>query len=149
MPNQATVSDHTFNDIFVPQNVPSSKISDDVLACHFWFGPPSNQKSWLRLCTGGFLGRVPQITACASQARVNFYTSSRGPANFRPKTGHHKRFFSMNQIDRSSERDQVSSLRFCDKDLFLFFWSSPPNLMAKFIPKEDNIRFGAKYSPDC
>ena len=35
----------------------------------------------------------PQITACASPARVNFCTSTRGPANFYPKTGHHKRFF--------------------------------------------------------
>ena len=50
----------------------------------------------------------PQITACASQARVNFCTSTRGPANFCPKTGHHKRFFSMKQQDRSSERDQVA-----------------------------------------
>ena len=32
---------------------------------------------------------------------------------------------------------------------FFFFWSSPPNLRAKSIPKEDNKRFGAKYSPDC
>ena len=52
----------------------------------------------------GFLGRAPQITACASQARVNFCTRSRGPANFCPKTG----FFSMKQQDRSSERDQVA-----------------------------------------
>ena len=53
MPNQATASDHTFYDIFVPQKVPLSKISDDVIACHFWFGPPPNQKPRLRLCTGG------------------------------------------------------------------------------------------------
>ena len=50
----------------------------------------------------------PQITACASQARVNFCISSRGPANFCPKTGHHKSFFSMKQQDRSRERDQVA-----------------------------------------
>ena len=50
----------------------------------------------------------PQITACAFQARVNFCTSStRGPANFCPKTGHYKRFFSVKLQDRSSERDQV------------------------------------------
>ena len=36
------------------------------------------------------------------------------------------------------------------KTFFYFlFWSSPPNLRAKSIPKEDNIGFGAKYSPDC
>ena len=57
---------------------------------------------------GGFLDHAPQITACASQARVNFCTSTRGPANFCPKIGHHKRFFSMKQQDRSSERDQVA-----------------------------------------
>ena len=56
----------------------------------------------------GFLGRTPQITACASQARVNFCTSTRGPASFCPKTRHDKRFFSMKQQDRSSERDQVA-----------------------------------------
>ena len=50
----------------------------------------------------------PQVTACASQASVNFCTSTRGPANFCPKTGHDKRFFSMKQQDRSSERDQVA-----------------------------------------
>ena len=58
---------------------------------------------------GGFLGRAPpQITACASQARVNFCSSISGPANFCPKTGHHKRFFSMKQQDRLSKRDQVA-----------------------------------------
>ena len=57
---------------------------------------------------GGVLGRAPQITACASQARVNFCTSTRGPANFCPETGHHKRFFSMKQQDRSSEHNQVA-----------------------------------------
>ena len=25
------------------------KVSDDVIACNLWFGPP-NQKFWLRLC---------------------------------------------------------------------------------------------------
>ena len=57
---------------------------------------------------GGGLGRAPQITACAPQARVNVCTSTRGPANFCPKTGHQKRFFSMKQEDRSSERNQVA-----------------------------------------
>ena len=57
---------------------------------------------------GGVWAVLPQITACASQVRVNFCTSTRGPANFCPKTNHHKRFFSMKQQDRSSERDQVT-----------------------------------------
>ena len=89
----------------------------------------------------------PHIIACALQARVNFCTSTRGPANFCPKTGHHKRF-SMKQQDRSSERDQAAK-DFATKTVFYFFWSSPPNLRAKSIPKEDNIGFEAKYSPDC
>ena len=50
----------------------------------------------------------PKITACAPQVRVNYCISTRGPANFCPKTGHHKRFFSMKQQDRSCERDQVA-----------------------------------------
>ena len=57
---------------------------------------------------GGVWAVSPQITAFASQTRVNFCTSTRGPANFCPKTGHHKRFFSVKQQDRSSERDQVA-----------------------------------------
>ena len=48
MPKYATASDLPFYDIFVPQKVPLSKISDDVMACDLWFGPP-NQKSWPRL----------------------------------------------------------------------------------------------------
>ena len=43
-----------------------------------------------------------------------------------------------------------SSPRFCDEDLFFyFFWFSPPNLRAKSILKEDNIGFRAKSSQDC
>ena len=34
------------------------------------------------------------------------------------------------------------------KTLFFIFWSSPPNLRAKSIPKKDNTGFGAKYLPD-
>ena len=56
---------------------------------------------------GAFWAEPPQITACVSPARVKFCTSTRGPANFCPKSSHHKRFFSMKQRDRSSERDQV------------------------------------------
>ena len=107
MPNQAKASDHTFYDIFVPQKVPLLKISDDVIACHFCFGPPPQSKILATLMQGG-RGFPPKITACASQARVNFCTSTREPANFCPKTGHHKRFFSMKQQDGLSERDQVA-----------------------------------------
>ena len=45
---------------------------------------------------GGGLGRA-----------LNFCTTTRGPANFCPKTGHQKRFFSTKQQDKSSERGQV------------------------------------------
>ena len=37
---RATASDLPFYDIFAPQKVPFLKISDDVIACHLWFGPP-------------------------------------------------------------------------------------------------------------
>ena len=60
-----------------------------------------------------------QVTACVPQARVNFSTSTRGPANYCPKTGHHKRF-STKQQDRSSKRDQVAK-DFTMKTFFLFF----------------------------
>ena len=121
----------------------------------FGLGPPLNQKSWLYAYVrgeGAFRAVPLQFTACAPQARVNFCTSTRRQANFCLKTDNHSRFFSMKQQDRSREQDQEwtwSRSRFCDKDLFYFFWSSPPNLRAKSIPKEDNIVFGAKYSPDC
>ena len=46
---RATASDLPLYDIFAPQKVPFLKISDDVIACDLWFGPPPNQTSWLRL----------------------------------------------------------------------------------------------------
>ena len=76
-----------------------------------WASPPI--KNFGYACArggGGAFWAVPaQITACASQVRVNFCSRTRGPANFCPKTGHHKGFFfSMKQQDRSSERDQAA-----------------------------------------
>ena len=70
---------HIFYDIFVSQKVPFSKISDDAIACHFWFGPPPNQKPYAYARGKGIFGPCPppQTTACASQARVNFCTSTR------------------------------------------------------------------------
>ena len=47
--HQATASDLPFYDIFAPQKVTFSKISDNVIECDLWFGPHPNQKSWLRL----------------------------------------------------------------------------------------------------
>ena len=40
---QATASDLPFYDIFAPQKVTFSKISDDVIACDLWFGPPQSK----------------------------------------------------------------------------------------------------------
>ena len=83
-----------------------------MVSLHFIFGLvlPSIKNPGYAYARGGGGGWAvpPQITACATQARVNFCTSTRGPANFFPKTGHHKRFFPMKQQDRSSERDQVA-----------------------------------------
>ena len=98
-----------------------------------------------------YFGSSPPNLCLCPQVRENFCTSTRRPPNFCPKTGHHKRF-SMKHQDRSNERDQVCSLRFCNEDLFyfnFFFWSSPPNLRTKFVLKEDNVRFRAKYSSNC
>ena len=50
--HQATASDLPFYDIFAPQKITFSKISDDVIGCDLWFGSPPNQKSWLRLWSG-------------------------------------------------------------------------------------------------
>ena len=41
--HQATASDLPFYDIFAPQKVPFSKISDDVITCDLWFGPPQSK----------------------------------------------------------------------------------------------------------
>ena len=40
MPNQALASEPPFHDIFVPQNIPFSKISDDVITRNLRFAPP-------------------------------------------------------------------------------------------------------------
>ena len=69
---------------------------------------PNKNPSYAYALGGGFLDVFPQNTAFASQTRVNFCTGTRGPANFCPKTGHNKRFFSLKQQDRSSERDQLA-----------------------------------------
>ena len=37
--HQATASDLPFYDIFAPQKITFSQISDDVIACDLWFGP--------------------------------------------------------------------------------------------------------------
>ena len=49
---------------------------------------------------GCFLGRAPSPN--------HSLCLPRGPANFCPKTGHHKRFFFVETEDRSSERNQIA-----------------------------------------
>ena len=70
--------------------------------------PPQSKILATLMHGGAFWAVSPQITACTLQARVNFCTSTRGPANFCPKTRHHKRFFAMKQQDKSIKRDQVA-----------------------------------------
>ena len=41
--HQATASDLPLYDIFAPQKITFSKISDDVIACDLWFGPPQSK----------------------------------------------------------------------------------------------------------
>ena len=41
--NHTTATGHPFYDIFVPQKVPVSKISDDVIACDLRFPPPQTK----------------------------------------------------------------------------------------------------------
>ena len=41
MPNQAIASEPPFHDIFVPRNIPFSKISDDVITRNLRFAPPN------------------------------------------------------------------------------------------------------------
>ena len=120
-----------------------------------WFlvCPHPNQKSWLRLCTrgGGIWGLVPpNHCLCPPSESKLLYSSTREPAKFCPKTGHHKRFF-FYETARQIEGTWSSSLRFCDEDLFLFYffrlhlqiWGQNP------YSKEDYIECGGKYSPDC
>ena len=78
---------------------------------HVIFGlgpPPIKNPGCAYAGEGGNSSGAPQINACARRARTNLCASSRGPANFCRKTGRQKRFFSMKQQHRSSERDQVA-----------------------------------------
>ena len=52
------ISDLPSYDIFVPEKIPLLKIFDDVIAYNLWFGPPSNQKFWVRLRIGDCLKNV-------------------------------------------------------------------------------------------
>ena len=107
MPNQATASDLPFYDIFVPQKVPLSEISDDFNACDFWFAPPPIKNPGYAYAGGmAFRAVSPQITACAPQARVNICSST--TSKLLPKSRSPQTLFCMKQQNRSSERNQVA-----------------------------------------
>ena len=53
---QGKALDLPFHDIFAPQKVPLLKISDDVIACNLWFGPPPIKNP------GYAYGYLPPIT---------------------------------------------------------------------------------------
>ena len=77
----------------------------------------------------------PQITVCVPQSRVNACTSTRGPAKFCPKTGHHKRF-SMKQQHRSKKRDQVAwVLRWIYIYIYIFFLVLSSKFESKIYTK--------------
>ena len=60
---QAPGSDLRIYSIFVPQKVPHSKISDDVIACDLWFAPtPIPNPGNTHVRAGGGDGR-PSIGA--------------------------------------------------------------------------------------
>ena len=54
VPNQDTASDLSFYDMFVPHEVPLSKISDDFIACDFWFAPPPQSNILATSMHGGW-----------------------------------------------------------------------------------------------
>ena len=61
--NQASASDLPLYDIFVPQKVPLLKISDDVVACDLWFGPPQSK---ILAAPMGFTSQIEVPYHCAS-----------------------------------------------------------------------------------
>ena len=60
MQNQATAFDLSFCDIFATQKVPFSKISDEFIACDFWFGllPPIKNPGY---ASGSEIRKSPNI----------------------------------------------------------------------------------------
>ena len=86
--HQATASDLPFYDIFAPQKITFSKISDDVIACDLWFGPPpiknpgyayaiypqlveNSFKQLVNLITEIIEKHAPLQTASRKQKRIN------------------------------------------------------------------------------
>ena len=58
--HQATAFGLPFYDTFAPTKNFYFEVSDDVVACDFWFAPsPPNQKSWLRLSNEHYVQFLP------------------------------------------------------------------------------------------
>ena len=112
----------------------------------FWFWAPQSKilaTPMDKAEGGGILGCALQVTACVFQARVNFSTRTRGPAKLLPKN----RSPQMRFYETASQIEETwsSSQRFYDENTFLVFLK----FEGKIYTKEDNIEFGAKYSPHC
>ena len=60
MCQEAMASDLPFYDIFAPQKVPFFKISDDVIACDLWFGPPIKNPGYAYACEFDFCRKIKQ-----------------------------------------------------------------------------------------
>ena len=82
---RATASDLPLYDIFAPQKVPLLKISDDVIGCDLWFGPPpqSNILATPMKYSISFIelqpkARVPKVFE--GRAALRFFSFS-GPHN--------------------------------------------------------------------
>ena len=70
--HQATASGLPLCDIFAPQKVPFLKISDDVIACDLWFGPPPIKNPGYAYALEEPLARVDVIRfgACSASLGV-------------------------------------------------------------------------------
>ena len=143
MPNQATASNLSFYNIFVQQKFLFRKFLMTSLLVIFGFRPPNPGYTYARGMA--FRAVSPQITASATQARVNFCSSTTSkllPKNRQPQT-----LFAMKQQNRSSERNQVA-LDFAMKTFFIFLVFTS-KFQGKIHTKERYHRIRSKYSPNC
>ena len=89
MPNQATASDLSFYEIFVPQKVPLSQISDDIIAYDFWFAPPPPppiKNPGFVYARGGAFWAVPFKSLLVSSKReLTFLLVKEDQQTFAPK----------------------------------------------------------------
>ena len=69
--HQAMTSNLLFYDIFAPTKNSSFEVTDDVIACDLWFGPP-NQKSWLHLLVSLVIVTVRLPSDVSNQVKIYF-----------------------------------------------------------------------------